>query len=171
MPRVLGPVHVQSCNLSKYLPVAVDAHAAHVAAVAFMRSPSLAAAAARAGAARRARAALLRRVFGVLGLTRARQSFLARQQGRLARQRQEWSRAFPRCAPHTPSSISRTRARSRHTGVASMAAREADGRREQLRERVPVRCVMPDGDGVMGCERRDRSEHARHETSALPLGV
>jgi hypothetical protein len=73
--------------------------------------------------------------FGVLGLTRARQSILARQQGRLARRRQEWSRAFPRCAPHTPSSISRMRARSRHTGVASMAAREADGRREQLRER------------------------------------
>jgi len=60
--------------------------------------------------------------FGVLGLTRARQSILARQRGRLARRRQEWSRAFPRCAPHTPSSISRMRARSRHTGVASMAS-------------------------------------------------
>jgi len=23
--------------------------------------------------------------------------------------------------------------------------------REQLRERVPVRCVMPDGDGAGGC--------------------
>ena len=70
-----------------------------------------------------------------------------------------------------------------------MAAREADGRLEQQRERVSVGCAMRDGaraggsgseaaralegdgDGVMGCERRDRSEHARHETSALPLGV
>ena len=43
--------------------------------------------------------------FGVLGLTRARQSFSARQQGRLARRRQEWSMSFLRCAPHTPPSI------------------------------------------------------------------
>ena len=79
--------------------------------------------------------------FGVLGLTRARQSILARQQGRLARRRQDWSRAFLWCAPHTPPSISRMRARSRHIAthrcVASMAAREADGR-EQLRERAPA---------------------------------
>ena len=53
-----------------------------------------------------------------------------------------------------------------------MAAREADGRREQLRERVSAGCVRPDGggagggsseagrayegdgrDGVMGCAR------------------
>jgi len=79
---------------------------------------------------RRRRASRARRPFSdeflaFWGLTTARQSILARQQGRLARERQEWSRAFPRCAPHTPSSISRTRARSRHTGVASMAAREA----------------------------------------------
>ena len=110
--------------------------------------------------------------FGVVGLTRARQSILARQQGRLARRRQDWSRAFLWCGPHTPPSISRMRARSRHTGVASMAAREADGRREQLRERVSAGCVRPDGggagggsseagrayegdgrDGVMGCAR------------------
>jgi hypothetical protein len=50
--------------------------------------------------------------FGVLGLTRARQSVLARQQGRLARRRQEWSRAFLRCAPHTPPFISHACARA-----------------------------------------------------------
>ena len=90
--------------------------------------------------------------FGVLGLTRARQSFLARQQGRLARRRQldSWSRAFLWCAPHTPPSISHMRARLRHTGVASMAAREADGRREQLRERASAGCVRPDGGGARG---------------------
>jgi len=44
---------------------------------------------------------------------------------------------FLRCATPRPP-ISRMRARSRHTGVASMAAREADGRREQLRERAPA---------------------------------
>ena len=37
-----------------------------------------------------------------------------------------------------------------HTGVASMAAREADGRREQLRERVSAGCVRPDGGGAGG---------------------
>ena len=31
-----------------------------------------------------------------------------------------------------------------------MAAREADGRREQLRERVSVGCVRPDGGGAGG---------------------
>ena len=74
-----------------------------------------------------------------------------------------------RATPRPP--ISRMRARSRHTGVASMAAREADGRREQLRERASA--VRPDGggargssseaggayegdgDGVMGCEGVD----------------
>ena len=44
--------------------------------------------------------------FGVLGLTRARQSILARQQGRLARQDLgkigRGTRAFLWCAPHTP---------------------------------------------------------------------
>jgi hypothetical protein len=75
--------------------------------------------------------------FGVLGLTRARQSILARQQRRLRRLRQEWSRAFLRCAPHTPSSISHACARSRHTGVSLTAAREADGWREQQKE-VPA---------------------------------
>jgi hypothetical protein len=49
--------------------------------------------------------------FGVLGLTRARQSILARQQGRLARRRQERSRSFLRCAPHTPPFISHACAR------------------------------------------------------------
>jgi len=82
--------------------------------------------------------------FGVLGLTRARQSFLARQQGRLARRRQEWSRAFLRCAPHTPSSISHARARSRHTGVSS-----ADGWRKQQRE-VPAGCDRQGGNGAGG---------------------
>ena len=53
--------------------------------------------------------------FGVLGLTRARQSFSARQQGRLARRRQEWSMSFLRCAPHTPPSISHACARARDT--------------------------------------------------------
>ena len=56
---------------------------------------------------------------------------------------------------------------------ATMAEREADGRREQLRERVSAGCVRPDGggagggsseagrayegdgDGVMGCEGVD----------------
>jgi len=69
------------------------------------------------------------------------------------------------------------------------AAQVQAAEREQQSERVSVGCVMRDGagaggsgseaaralegdgDGVMGCERRDRSEHARHETSALPLGV
>ena len=90
--------------------------------------------------------------FGVLGLTRAHQSFLARQQGRLARRRQldSWLRAFLWCAPHTPPSISHMHARLRHTGVASMAAREADGRREQLRERASAGCVRPDGGGARG---------------------
>ena len=64
--------------------------------------------------------------FGVLGLTRARQSFSARQQGRLARRRQEWSMSFLRCAPHTPPSISHVCARARNTlrcgAVASIAA-------------------------------------------------
>ena len=79
--------------------------------------------------------------FGVLGLTRARRSFSARQQGRLARRRQEWSRALFSAVRATPRSpISHMRARSRHTGVASMAARETDGRREQQRERVSVGC-------------------------------
>ena len=58
--------------------------------------------------------------FGVWGLTRARQSFSARQQGRLARRRQEWSMSFLRCAPHTPPSISHARATL--SGVASIAA-------------------------------------------------
>jgi len=87
--------------------------------------------------------------FGVLGLTRARQSILAKQQGRLRRRLQEWSRAFLRCAPHTPSSISHACARSRHTGVSLTAAREADGWREQQRE-VPAGCDRQDGDGAGG---------------------
>ena len=72
-----------------------------------------------------------------------------------------------------------------------MAAREADGRREQLRERASAGCVRPDGggvgggsseagrvyegdgDGVMGCEgvdglSNDRAGHARHEDPVLP---
>ena len=51
--------------------------------------------------------------FGVLGLTRARQSILARQQGRLARRRQKSSKrvveivsAVRARAPHTPPCIS-----------------------------------------------------------------
>ena len=87
--------------------------------------------------------------FGVLGLTRARQSILAKQQGRLRRRRQEWPRAFLRCAPHTSSSISHACARSRHTGVSLTAAREADGWREQQRE-VPAGCDRQDGDGAGG---------------------
>ena len=133
--------------------------------------------------------------FGVLGLTRARRSFSARQQGRLARRRHEWSRAFSAVRATSPRSpISRMRACSRHTGVASMAAREADGRREQLRERASEGCVRPDGggvgggsseagrayegdgDGVMGCEgvdglSNDRRGSAMHGGSILPFGV
>ena len=109
--------------------------------------------------------------FGVLGLTRARQSILARQQGRLARRRQDWSRAFLWCVPHTPPSISRMRARSRHTGVASMAAREADGRREQLRERVSAGCVRPDGGGAGGGSSEAGRAYKGVETHATPLAV
>ena len=54
--------------------------------------------------------------FGVLGLTRARQSIFGQAtSGRLARRRQEWSRSFLRCAPHTPPSISHACARARDT--------------------------------------------------------
>ena len=55
--------------------------------------------------------------FGVLGLTRARQSILARQQGRLARRRQKSGRGRLRCAPHTPPSISYACALARDTQV------------------------------------------------------
>ena len=73
--------------------------------------------------------------FGVLGLTRARQSFLARQQGRLRLRRQEWSRAFLRCAPHTPSTHARARdiqvcrglRRERQTGGGSSRGRCLQG--------------------------------------------
>ena len=59
--------------------------------------------------------------FGVLGLTRARQSIFGQAtSGRLARRRQEWSRSLLRCAPHTPPSrprpsISHACARARDT--------------------------------------------------------
>ena len=86
-------------------------------------------------------------------------------------------------ATHPALYFSRMRARSRHTGVASMAAQEVDGWREQQRERVSVGCVMRDGDGaggsgseaaralegdgdgVMGC---DRASTARR-SSARPV--
>jgi hypothetical protein len=49
--------------------------------------------------------------FGVLGLTRARQSFLTRQQRRLERRRQERSRVFLRCASHIlPANLTHARA-------------------------------------------------------------
>ena len=59
--------------------------------------------------------------FGVLGLTRARQSILARQQGRLILRRQEWSRAFLRCAPQHP--VSRMRALASYRCVVDCGAR------------------------------------------------
>ena len=62
--------------------------------------------------------------FGVLGLTRARQSILARQQGRLRRRRrrQEWSRAFLRCGA-THLHISRMRALATYRCVVDCGAR------------------------------------------------
>ena len=66
--------------------------------------------------------------FGVLGLTRARQSIFGQAtSGRLARRRQEWSRSFLRCAPRTPSSIhvvhfSRIRIYGRSSGGVHLSA-------------------------------------------------
>jgi hypothetical protein len=65
--------------------------------------------------------------FGVLGLTRARQSILAIQQGRLAQRRPEWSRSF--CgARHTPALHSHTCARARDTQVWRRLRRERQTR-------------------------------------------
>ena len=97
--------------------------------------------------------------FGVLGLTRARQSFSARQQGRLARRRQEWSMSFLRCAPHTPPSISHACARSRHSQVwrcgVDCGVEAAEGRREQQRE-ASVGCDRQDGNGAGGGSSKAR---------------
>ena len=46
----------------------------------------------------------------------------------------EWSRSTAVRATHPTLHFLRMRARSRHTGVASMAVREADGWQEQQRE-------------------------------------
>ena len=71
--------------------------------------------------------------FGVLGLTRARQSFLARQQGRMARRQQEWSRSFLRCAPHPALHFSCMRARSLDTQVRWATRRKAASRKGSRR--------------------------------------
>ena len=74
--------------------------------------------------------------FGVLGLTRARQSIFGQAtSGRLARRRQEWSRSFLRCAPHTPPSISYACALARDTQVRRRWQRERQTGGESSRER------------------------------------
>ena len=102
--------------------------------------------------------------FGVWGLTRARQSFLARQQWRLARRRQEWcSRVFLR---HTPYIITHARARDiqvwrrlrreRQTGGGSSRGRclqGVTGRTATARRRRQQRgssTTMLEGDGRGG---------------------
>jgi len=91
--------------------------------------------------------------FGVLGLTRARQSILARQQGRLARRRQKSGRGRYCGARHTPHPPFLTHARSlathRRCGVDGAPARGrwVAGAAERG---VSVGCVRRDGDGAGG---------------------
>ena len=83
--------------------------------------------------------------------------FSARQQGRLARRRQEWSMSFLRCAPHTPPSISHACARARDTlrcGVdcgAEAAERGGGSSRE-----VSIGCDRQDGNGAGGGSSKAR---------------
>ena len=89
--------------------------------------------------------------FGVLGLTRARQSILARQQGRLARRRQKSGRGRYCGARHTPHPPFLTHARSIAThrcGVdGGTRGRWVAGAAERG---VSVGCVRRDGDGAGG---------------------
>ena len=111
---------------------------------------------------------------GVLGLTRARQSILARQQGRLARRRQKSDRGryCGARAPHIPPSIFYACARARDTqgGVASMAAREADGWQEQQREGVFVGCVRRGTATARAAATARPDERSRASTTASTGG-
>ena len=84
-----------------------------------------------------------------MGLTRARRSFSARQQGRLARRRQEWSRAFFFCgARHAPhSNLTHARAFATHRCGVDGCARGRRSARAAEREGVCRRDDDGAGDG------------------------